>query len=231
VAVPSNLYRVQYTFLLGTEGEVAVTGYTAHYAPGGDLDAAAQAVADHGYAAWIAGFVDHAGLFANSVVLDSCKAYAIVDSGPSPHIGVGLPDPDHDIPAWAGTNTTCLPWECALVATLEAAPAGTRPAHPRRYRGRMYLPPLGADRLSGTQGYVSPTDTTTLMNAVSDTLEYFNDTIGGTGPQARVHVLSREGGFSTPVDHVSMNNQMDLQKRRQNRQSQGERQQHAALDA
>lgn len=222
--VPPNHYRVQYTFRLGTGGEIAVTGFHCRYdggtAPNNGV--AAQWLAEHCGAKWLSAFAamdanNGKNLFPSSLVLDSVKAYEVVQSGPSPNIGAFVYQDSGEF-SWKGNNNPSLPWECAVVATLEALPI-TRPTRPRRYRGRMYLPPMSVSLITGTEGLLSAGAVAGIVANTTALLEGVNDIVAPSGAQARVVVLSRTGGFSTDVTHVSMDNQVDLQRRRQNRQT------------
>jgi hypothetical protein len=218
--VPTDLYRIQYTFDLGLDGEVAVTGFHARYALGGSETVAdvAQALADWGLAAWLAVWntSDLHARFPTSVVLRDVRAYHVVDSGPSDGLGLSTADGSD---AWAGTGPDSLPWEVALVATLEAIPAGTRPAKPRRQRGRMYLPPISVGSIGGPAGFITDAELPGFNDTVLALLEHFNDIPPTLTNQARVVVFSRTGNVAHDVLRVSMDNQCDLQKRRQNRQT------------
>lgn len=214
--IPDDLYRIQYTFSLGADGEVAVTGFHCRYDPdGGASNVAAGLLAAHAEGSWDAGWNSRVADFATSVRLIQTAAYHVIaGAGPADFLAT---NPIASGAQWHGTGSDSLPWEDSLVVTLEGLSAGTNLPHARRYRGRAYLPPMVPGILSGAAGFVDATSLGNFVTASSAWLEGFNDTVSGT--QARVVVLSRVGETATDVDHVSMDAQMDLQKRRQNRQT------------
>lgn len=216
MAFPTDCWKIQYTFDLGGDGEVAVTGFHARWSGGGlSMDEQAATLAGRAAAAWKAGFDGHTSWFGSGVVLAKTAAYHVIEGpGPSDHWSSGPVASDE---TWSGSGADSLPWECSLVITTEAIPAGTNVPNARRRRGRIYLPPMSPTVLAGVNGFILNTAQPTIMAAALAWLEAWNDEVSGA--QTRVVVLSRRGAMQTDVDHVSMDSQLDLQKRRQNRQS------------
>lgn len=230
MVLPTDLFRVLYTFDLGLDGEVAATGFHCRYAAGDlTLQESAEALAPHALSAWVTGFAPRTNDFPSSVRLSKVGVYHVIpgpghtDAFSVVLTAAGGPD------TWQGGASSSLPWECALVATLECIPIGEPPIDLRRKRGRMYLPPMSPEVITNTAGFIDSGKQGQMITAVTATLEAFNDEVVST--QARVVVVSRKGGFATDVDRVSMDAQVDLQKRRENRQSIPPRLSGATLDA
>lgn len=216
MAFPTDIWRIQYTFNLGSDGEVAVTGFHARFNPGDlDLEESAAALAGRAAGAWKAGFDARVGDFPSSVVLANTAAYHVLEAaGPTDAFSTG---PVSGGDSWAGTAADSLPWETTLVMTTECIPVGTFQPQARRKRGRMYLPPMSPTVLAGTEGFILNTKLPQLLTASLAWLEAWNDEVLGT--QTRAVVLSRTGAMATDIDHLSCDYQVDLQKRRQNRQA------------
>jgi hypothetical protein len=213
VAIGTDIFRVLYTFLLGTDGEVAETGFHvrwAHADPTEDANLTALATAAN--QAWVDGFESVEADFPTTVILDSTKVYHIVPGASSD--GIAHLPASGDL-VWAGTAGTSLPWEVSFCVTLETTHGFV--TKPRRQRGRMYLPPCGSGVLdSAGFGIINSTKQTDLMSATLACLESMNNLVDGT--EARVVVYSPTGAKTTDVVYVSSDRKLDSQRRRENRQ-------------
>nr|CRY97214.1 hypothetical protein [uncultured prokaryote] len=230
MAFPTDNYRIQHVFNLGGDGEIAVTGIHVRCAVDTDVPTTATELARHADAAWHTGMDSTKTMFPSSVSLDTTKVYHSMESGPSDGIGEFITG-SGDTDPWVGSQAQSLPWQTAYVMTTEAQPEGARVSRPRRYRGRVYLPPLSCQVVTEPTGFIEDTYQALLLTAFTAYLEAINDMLVGTGPQVRAVVLSRAGGFQTDILRASCDQQMDLQKRRENRQSIPARVQGDDLDA
>ena len=131
------------------------------------------------------------------------QVYHYVDtSGPADYVGTA----PLDVPG-TGTQATQLPIQCAVVITLETGLSG------RRRRGRMYWPCTNA-ALESHQ--LVQADIAELVGACS---AFFNEVNGYAG-QGDVVVHSQVGaGSAADVTRVSCDSEVDIQRRRANRQT------------
>jgi hypothetical protein len=227
MAIGTDIYRVLYTFDLGTDGEVAETGFHVRWAQADPVSEDNLAsLLGHVAAAWSAGFASVAGDFPTTVVLSKVGVYHVTGA-PGGSDGFATEAVSGD-DAWAGTAGTSLPWECTLCITTETTHGQV--AKPRRQRGRMFLPPMGSTVLdSGGFGLITTTKRDDLMNATLATLEAVNDEV--VGAQVRAVVYSPTGAKTTDILFVSADNKVDAQRRRENRQLGWSRNSSADLDA
>lgn len=105
----------------------------------------------------------------------------------------------------AGTGSPSRPTSVAAVLSLSTGLAG------RRYRGRMYWPALG--NVINTTGRFSSTVTAALAQGGSDLLTFIATAAPSAAPLIPV-VVSRTGGFVTPVTEVRVGDVPDTQRSR-----------------
>lgn len=110
-----------------------------------------------------------------------------------------------------GTGATApLPNQCCLVVTLMTGRPG------RRYRGRIYLPFIGA---ALTSGQLTSAQCTTYANAVAGHLSAVKDANGTGGFQpANPAVMSSVVSALTPITQVRVDSKIDIQRRRAEKQ-------------
>lgn len=222
MAVPTNLWKINFNMSLGAGDEIAVWGHHVTWDGAGNPTDASD-LASHCRDAWSSGFTA-TGLFPGSLSGVNVTAYKLAntppyhstDKGVSP-FGVG------DNPAFTGGGgSDSLPWECAFVVTLNAFsdPFDLLKA---RKRGRMYLGPVAKARISGGAGLMSSADAQAFADSTLAYFEAVNDALGGH--QVRAVVFTRGGkggagaaGVSSIVD-ISADNKVDSQRRRENKQS------------
>ena len=111
----------------------------------------------------------------------------------------------------AGSTTLRNPMQVALVATLETGTPG------RHGKGRIYLP----CRITalGTDGLVSTANRDSILAQVVAVVQALN----ASAPTTAVGVVSITTSAIHVVTAVSMDQRMDIQRRRANRQSVGSR--------
>ena len=221
MAVPDTLYKINFNMQIGAGDEIAVWGHHVTWDSTIDSDAAAS-LAKHCRDAWQDSFTA-TGLFPTSVTGANVTAYSLNPAAPyhARAKGVSAFGTDGD-PGWTGGGGgDSLPWECALVVTLNAFenPFDLLKA---RKRGRMYLGPVAKARISGGGGLMSSDDAEAFANSTLAYFEAVNDLLAGT--QVRAVVFSRGGkggaaaaGVSNLVN-ISCDNKVDSQRRRENKQ-------------
>jgi hypothetical protein len=111
----------------------------------------------------------------------------------------------------AGSTTLRNPMQVALVTTMETATPG------RHGKGRIYLP----CRITalGTDGLVSTANRDSILTQVKAVVQALN----ASAPSTLVGVVSQTTSAIHSVTAVSMDQRMDIQRRRANRQSVGAR--------
>jgi hypothetical protein len=152
-------------------------------------------------------------------------AYKLSDVAPFKSIGKGVaPFGSDGDTGWAGTGgPNSLPWECALVVTTNAF-VDPFTLNKARQRGRMYLGPLSALRVSGGGGLLAQADIDTLVGNLTGYFNDLNNAPTGSANQLRAVVMSRGGksGLSaaavSPIINVAIDNKVDSQRRRENKQ-------------
>lgn len=101
-----------------------------------------------------------------------------------------------------------LPNQNAVVVSLRTDRAG------RSYRGRSYLPGIGAGAMQ-TTGQMSAAQATTIVNAYADFLQAVKDSADGAPPI----VCSPTRGAMTPLSYVQVDTRLDTQRSRATRQA------------
>jgi hypothetical protein len=216
-AVP--LYRHKMTFLLGSDGEIAVFNIHTRYAGGEDTNLVTIALGNHVASKWNTPFSPLKPMWGPDVALQRCDTYLLDAAGHAVHKSTDVFDGVQH-PAWVGTDPAAsLPWECSLVVSLDGNTAGYDP-HAARKRGRFYLPPNAAEVLAadGT-GFFATAKVDLIQAAAQAWLEAINDVPATLGSQARVVIPSKVGGFNSDVVTVRCDNKVDAQRRRENRQA------------
>lgn len=166
-------------------------------------------------------------MFPQSVRLDFVQVdHLAAANGAVLDQGVALFDGDD---AWRGTETNSLPWECALAISFYGYTPGTFTQNKGRKRGRMYLPPLAANTLSGGDGQFSDG---LLQQLVPMFVAFFNDVQGmelpGAGPLTGDYwdlvVVSRGTPdkiltpTAYPITRIQADTKIDSQRRRERQQ-------------
>lgn len=103
----------------------------------------------------------------------------------------------------AGSSSSHLPNQVALVATLRSAVPS------RRTRGRMYLPATGAATLTGGfYGGSGPANVAAAVKALMSVSPTLFPPV----------VVSTAAASASPITSVSVDNRLDIQRRRANKQ-------------
>jgi len=112
----------------------------------------------------------------------------------------------------AGTGTFSGPLQAAMAVTLNTGQAGAR------HRGRVYLPVSG---ISYTAHAFSNGNMQTAALAVVDFMDAALSQARASDPgdASRVVVMSRKGGYTTPITGVSIDNRPDIIRARANKQA------------
>lgn len=226
MSIGTDIWRVVYGFTLGSDGEIAQTGFHARWAHGAPADPATAALLSaHAASQWATAFGSIDNNFSSALTLDKVTVYHVVPGAATDNLAVTIVTGDD---AWAGGNDDALPWECSLVMTLETT--RDRLPHPRRYRGRMYLPALASAVLtSDGKGFIDSGSDPQFRDATLALLEGFNSSVDSV--QARAVVYSVAGEMTNDVVWVSSDNKVDVQRRRENRQAGFVRSNSSDLDA
>lgn len=213
-----GVYRSKFTFLLGTLGEIAVMTLATRYA-GGEAEPTVTSQINHHVASQ---WSSHCGpvktRFSTIVHLNHIDTYKLGTDGRALTKATSVFD-GADQPAWSGTDTgSSLPWECAVVISLNANSTGYDP-HAARKRGRFYLPPPAAVCLAGDgQGRLATGSVDNFSNTMFAFLEGVNDIPAGLGSQCRVIVASKAAAANYDVVSMHADDRVDAQRRRENRQ-------------
>lgn len=223
--ITGPVFRTTMNFTLGGS-EIAMFGLHGRWGLNSVLLADVQALADKYRNQWNSAMSDAKSGFCSSVKADFVRV-AQLDTTPGPQFlketafvaEAGFTGAN----AWAGTNSTSLPWETSMCINLAAYAPNAHVLRAGRRRGRFYLPPMSPDSIGGTEGqYTSP-----LMNVVLDGvqewLEAMNDVLSGS--QFR-HVVISRGGTKDPIDapgmfdveHIFSDSIVDSQRRRRNKE-------------
>jgi hypothetical protein len=107
------------------------------------------------------------------------------------------------LPALPTGTANQIPPECSPVVSLLTAHAGGS------YRGRMYLPPLGANQLDA-DGQMSAG----AAGNIADAMKRFFDAVNTTLVLGNVAVFSKTLGILTDVSTIKVGRTMDSQRRR-----------------
>lgn len=106
---------------------------------------------------------------------------------------------------YSGSVAAIHPLQTSVVVSLRTAFAG------RRYRGRFYWPALGWT--VGATGKFTGTPVSAAADDFAEMLEFIAGA-DGTSVELRPVVVSKAGGFVTPVTSVSVGDVPDTQRRR-----------------
>jgi hypothetical protein len=168
-------------------------------------------------------FSDNAGpikpLHASTVKLQRLDTYKLDTDGKALTKATAVFD-GTDQPVWQGSATSgSLPWECAVVVSLNANGAGYDP-HAARKRGRFYLPPPSTDTLAGDgNGRLATGKVDTFKTTWATILEAVNDIPSGLASQCRLIVASKVASANYDVVSLHVDDRVDVQRRRENRQA------------
>lgn len=159
-------------------------------------------------ATWADTIADNLGTFIGSSLDNGVSAQGTISEvscywyadtvGPALNVGSA-------VATYAGSTPATHALQTSVVMSLRTGLSG------RRYRGRAYWPALGwtintAGRFAGTEPSVAASEFVDLLGAIAD---------AAPGASALVPVVvSRAGGFLTPVSSVAVGNVPDTQRRR-----------------
>lgn len=122
---------------------------------------------------------------------------------------------------WSGTASQSLPWENSLVISLYSYPRGSFTSNARRKRGRIYLPPLGTNLLVDTDtGLASISFVEAIRDDIKSWLHDVQTTnLGSSGHNWSPQILSRAAVDTYGLNYLSVDNKLDVQRRRQKSQT------------
>lgn len=218
MAYPAGTYRNKLTFKLGTAGEIAVITLSTRYSGPEGEPFVTDHINSHVASKWGTGFNSLKTKFAPTVVLDHMDTYSLDPAGHALTKATTVFD-GVDEAVWAGLSTAAsLPWECAVVITLDGNTGGYDP-HAARKRGRFYLPPPSADVLNtDNSGMLVHSFVDSICTGAHNWIEAVNDIPSGLSNQCRTVVSSKVGGYNTDVAFVRCDEKVDAQRRRENRE-------------
>jgi hypothetical protein len=197
MTIPPAVNRIVVVGHLGT-GEIFNTGFwTFGDVPTSDAEASAFAAAARD-AFQSAGQAALEFYLAPTSGFDEIRTYHYPDGGPSAtFLGVA------EVVAGAGTGTEAdLPFQMCAVSTLKTGLPG------RRRRGRMYWP---VNRRDLADHQLDQPDTGNLSGAIGGFLNAINSATG----LGVVSVVSQIGtGSSQPVNSITVDSRLDVQRRR-----------------
>jgi hypothetical protein len=220
MTVPDQAAEYTYVFTLsraGTPEDVAEMSFWAIPDPAiTDWDPFLADQAEAAYNAWATHM--HTDRWATNVQLTSVRARHFTPAGKTDHEQVFVPSP-----GWKGSSASgSMPWETSFCVSLYTYTPGGFILHPRRRRGRMYLPPMSSDQLDNSNsGYFLNSDVATFLGEIESWLQACqSDKLGGAGVQ-RPSVFSRVDSHLYQWTDVVIDAKFDSQRRRQNRESVG----------
>lgn len=202
MGIPAGVNRVSFHGTLG--GGQEIWQYSIWAARDITNQAGADDLASDAYTAWAATNL-LALTLASQDTMDGVTAYCYPTGGSAAtFIGTaGTSGP--------GSTTVRNPMQAALVATMETATAG------RHGKGRIYLP----CRITalGTDSLISVANRDSILSQVVSLVSALN----ASAPSTVMSVVSQTTTAVHNITAVSMDQRMDIQRRRANRQSTGTR--------
>lgn len=215
---PTNRWMSTWHFELNRAGVVEEeANFSLHF--GGTsyepTDDQLNSIAEGAYKAWDSN-VD-SGHFTNAVYLVSTKSYRFNSAGKV--IGIGS---YADATPWAGSHAPpSLPWETSLALSLYSYERGTFVPNPRRRRGRIYLPPMAAGVLDGSNsGYYSDSGISALLTELHAFVQDAEKDALGVALAPPV-VFSRVGEALYQVTDLYIDAKFDSQRRRERSEQAG----------
>lgn len=198
MSIPAGCERIQLRGHLGTT-EIFETGYWLNNAVLNQDDANTVAAQEVGLLTSSGLMTALTGLLSTDSGYDELRLYSYPNGGPTAEF-VGAAD----ITDGVGTLAQNGPFQVALVATMLTGRSG------RSYRGRAYMPYLGLSYASASHNY--GLDVTPLVTAWAD--------FGGAhvSTQALAVVSQVGAGAITPITAFRVDNRVDIQRRRANKQ-------------
>jgi hypothetical protein len=185
-----------------------------------------QDLAQKTYEAWQSAFpsITQRRYFGAGLVLRDCSTYHL-DAATAHTLDKGAFAPAPGSEWKGGGSNKPLPLEDTVVVSLYGYLPGTFVPDRSRKRGRMYLPPMDSEALTTDAprwGRLAVAAQGDLKTAAGN---FFNDmqgkTVGddplGIGQTWELVVLSRLGGFATPVQAIRVGDVIDTQRRRRNK--------------
>lgn len=153
-----------------------------------------------------------ASYYSNLVRYHRVDAYHLDVNGLALHHGVAAMPTEV-----VGTQTTCLPPECAVVVSLRPDPSSTVFVNPGRRRGRFYLPAPSAAALAAN-GDLSTTFQNTVLSWAQSLINdiqgmHLTPTDSSTSHWDVVIASGREG-TTAQVGEIRVGAVMDAQRRR-----------------
>lgn len=216
MALPDNLYRVQYRFNWsagGSDVEIQETGFWCTAGSGtSDPAEICNILAVRAVNAWSDNMTE--SLFTAAIHGDEANVYYY--PAPPPAHAVTSGRSSFGATPWTGSGVQGLPPQLAMCATTQAyAPGSFVPLRGRRQRGRMYLPTPTSNNLENT-GRLKTTVTAALLTAVTGLLNDMTDASGG-GVVCTPVIMSLADAEARPISYVRIGDVVDTQRRRRDR--------------
>jgi hypothetical protein len=228
--LPEDTIRVQMNWsLLPDEIAVSTFGMVLNHGVGLTVDwpVDVQTAARKVYDKWVAAAgTSLSGMISGRVKLHDVSVYHLsATTGKSLDKGSYGPTTP-----WTGQAVDSLPNECALAVSLYGYTPGDFIQFPRRWRGRMYLPPMSTSVMENSDynrhGRLQLTKRGQILTSMST---FFNDlhrmsrTTGNHVPLGGddfwgLCVVSRRDVATRRVKTIRVGDVMDVQRRRRNRQ-------------
>jgi hypothetical protein len=220
VTVPTTAYQAVFNFSLSAltvPQEIAQTSFWATpNTPPSDWDALLLDQAEAAYLAWAHQFIT--SRYSTAVQLENVTAKHYNADFTTAHEQTYSPSSK-----WKGTDSgASLPWETTLCISPYSYTPGTFIPHGRRRRGRMYLPPMAASQLDGSNtGFFVNSE----IAAFGDEVRAF----GNACAQDKLElnkvvtpgVFSRLDGRLWTWTDIAFDAKFDSQRRREHRQLAG----------
>jgi hypothetical protein len=222
VTIPAGLFKANMVFDLGGV-EVAMFSTNWHFTGGVMTDTTIAAIARQIKNNFVTGFSTLQPKFCTNLVPRTMQLYQI-DNAPGPTHGKTLfkteyPFTGTDKSSCTGTATACVPWECSVAVSLAAYAPAEYVSKPGRHRGRFYLPPFASGLLQGLNGYIAAAHAQDIASAMHTWIEGANDAVPQENGQLECVIWSRADDAIYRVEHLWVDQKVDSQRRRQNKET------------